>query len=48
MTRPIPALPTGDSPWDQALYVFLVDKGNRSGSRRTVESYGWMLGASSR
>jgi integrase/recombinase XerC len=29
--------------WDQALYAFLVEKGSRSGSRRTVESYGRML-----
>jgi integrase/recombinase XerC len=27
----------------QVLYAFLVEKGNRSGSRRTVESYGRML-----
>ncbi len=33
----------GSSTWDQALYAFLVEKGNRSGSRRTVESYGRML-----
>jgi integrase/recombinase XerC len=39
-------LPTGasdGSPWHQALYAFLVEKGNRSGSRRTVEGYGRML-----
>ena len=29
--------------WDQALYAFLVEKGNRSGSHRTVEGYGRML-----
>ncbi|MGA2514811.1 MAG: tyrosine-type recombinase/integrase [Candidatus Limnocylindrales bacterium] len=29
--------------WDGALYAFLVEKGNRSGSRRTVESYSRML-----
>jgi integrase/recombinase XerC len=41
---PLPALPSGDpSAWDQALYAFLVEKGNRSGSRRTVESYSRML-----
>ncbi len=41
---PLPALPSGDpSTWDQALYAFLVEKGNRSGSRRTVEGYGRML-----
>jgi hypothetical protein len=28
---------------DQALYAFLVEKGNRSGSKRTVESYSRML-----
>src|SRR3972149_8001665 len=43
MAPPLPALPTEASPWDQALYAFLVEKGNRSGSRRTVESYGRML-----
>jgi site-specific recombinase XerD len=42
--QPLPALASGDpSAWDQALYAFLVEKGNRSGSRRTVESYGRML-----
>ncbi len=42
--QPLPALPSGDpSTWDQALYAFLVEKGNRSGSRRTVEGYGRML-----
>ncbi|MFI5259593.1 MAG: tyrosine-type recombinase/integrase [Candidatus Limnocylindrales bacterium] len=42
--QPLPALTSGDpSAWDQALYGFLVEKGNRSGSRRTVESYGRML-----
>jgi integrase/recombinase XerC len=42
--QPLPALTSGDpSPWDQALYAFLVEKGNRSGSRRTVESYSRML-----
>ena len=43
MTAPLPALPTTASTWDQALYAFLVEKGNRSGSRRTVESYSRML-----
>jgi hypothetical protein len=39
-TQPLPALASGDpSAWDQALYAFLIDKGNRSGSKRTVESY---------
>jgi hypothetical protein len=38
--QPLPALTSGDpSAWDQALYAFLVEKGNRSGSKRTVESY---------
>jgi hypothetical protein len=42
--HPLPALASGDpSAWDQALYAFLVEKGNRSGSRRTVESYSRML-----
>jgi integrase/recombinase XerC len=42
--QPLPALVSGDpSAWDQALYAFLVEKGNRSGSRRTVESYSRML-----
>src|SRR5450830_559215 len=42
--QPLPALTSGDpSAWDQALYRFLVEKGNRSGSRRTVESYSRML-----
>src|SRR3990172_6093581 len=40
----LPAEPASDaSRWDQALYAFLVEKGRRSGSRRTVESYGRML-----
>ena len=43
MTSPLPALPATASPWDQALYAFLVEKGNRSGSPRTVESYSRML-----
>jgi integrase/recombinase XerC len=42
--QPLPAITSGDpSAWDQALYAFLVEKGNRSGSRRTVESYSRML-----
>jgi len=42
--QPLPALTSGDpSAWDQALYAFLVEKGNRSGSKRTVESYSHML-----
>ena len=43
MTSSLPAIPIEASPWDQALYAFLVEKGNRSGSRRTVESYSRML-----
>ena len=45
MTNPrlLPAAPSDGSPWDQALYAFLVEKGNRSGSRRTVEGCGTML-----
>ena len=42
--QPLPALTSGDpSALDQALYAFLVEKGNRSGSKRTVESYSRML-----
>ena len=42
--QPLPVLTSGDpSAWDQALYAFLVEKGNRSGSKRTVESYSHML-----
>src|ERR1035437_8467881 len=42
--QPLPAVTSGDpSAWDQALYAFLIEKGNRSGSRRTVESYSRML-----
>jgi len=42
--QPLPALTSGDpSVWGQAVYAFLVEKGNRSGSRRTVESYARML-----
>jgi len=45
MTNPrlLPAGSSESNPWDQALYAFLVEKGNRSGSRRTVEGYGRML-----
>src|SRR5665811_670934 len=46
MTNPrlLPAATAGDvDPWEQALYAFLIEKGNRSGSRRTVEGYGRML-----
>src|SRR5271157_1314179 len=41
--RLLPAGPSDGDPWDQALYAFLIEKGNRSGSRRTVEGYGRML-----
>jgi hypothetical protein len=42
--QPLPALTSGDpSQWDQARYTFLVEKGNRPGSRRTVESHSRML-----
>ena len=41
---PLPALQSGDpSAWEQAVLAFLVEKGNRSGSRRTVEGYSRML-----
>jgi integrase/recombinase XerC len=43
MTAPLPAIPVESNQWDQALYAFLVEKGNRSGSKRTVESYSRML-----
>lgn len=45
MNQPLlPASVSGDpSAWDQTLYAFLVEKGNRSGSRRTVESYSRLL-----
>lgn len=44
MTPPLlPAPASSASAWDQALYAFLVEKGNRSGSRRTVESYSRLL-----
>lgn len=44
MDQPLlPAAPSDSSAWDQALYAFLVTKGNRSGSRRTVESYSRIL-----
>jgi integrase/recombinase XerC len=40
----LPAIASGDpSTWDQTLYGFLIEKGNRSGSKRTVESYSRML-----
>jgi site-specific recombinase XerD len=43
VTAPLAAVPVESSQWDQALYAFLVEKGNRSGSKRTVESYSRML-----
>ena len=45
MTAPqlLPADTDAPSPWDQALYAFLIEKGHRSGSRRTVEGYSRML-----
>jgi len=43
MATPLPAIPVESNQWDQALYAFLVEKGNRSGSKRTVESYSRML-----
>jgi len=42
--RLLPAASTGDpSAWEQVIYAFLAEKGRRSGSRRTTESYGRML-----
>ena len=43
MTAQVPTVPIESSPWAQALYAFLVEKGNRSDSKRTVESYGRLL-----
>src|SRR3989304_10017779 len=44
MHQPLLPARSGDlSPWDQALYAFLAEKGRRSGSRRTVEGYARML-----
>lgn len=39
MVELLPATAGGRSRWDEALYAFLVAKGSRSGSRRTVEGY---------
>jgi integrase/recombinase XerC len=42
--RLLPATSSGDpSAWEQVIYAFLAEKGRRSGSRRTTESYGRML-----
>ena len=42
--RLLPATSTGDpSAWEQVIHAFLAEKGRRSGSRRTTESYGRML-----
>lgn len=41
---PLPALQSGSpSAWEEAIYAFLVEKGSRSGSTRTVESYARIL-----
>ena len=40
--QPLPALTSGDpSALDQALYAFLVEKGNRSDSRRNQADTSW-------
>lgn len=39
----LPTTLTDTDPWRQAVYAFLVQKGARSGSRRTVEGYARML-----
>ena len=40
MNQPLlPAIAGEPLPWDDALYAFLVEKGRRSGSKRTVEGY---------
>jgi integrase len=39
----LPAGRRDGDPWSETLYEFLVLKGNRSGSRRTVQSYGALL-----
>lgn len=44
MTQQLIAAHVSDtSAWEQAVYAFLVEKSNRSGSKRTVESYSRML-----
>ena len=41
----LPALPSGTpTAWEEAIYAFLVEKRNRSGSSRTVESSGHSSG----
>jgi hypothetical protein len=42
-TYQLPRTHIDDSAWSQALYAFLAEKEQRSGSRRTVESYSRML-----
>ncbi|MBN9494956.1 tyrosine-type recombinase/integrase [bacterium] len=42
-TYRLPQTHIDDSAWSQALYAFLAEKEQRSGSRRTVESYSRML-----
>ena len=39
MTAHLPTVPIESSPWDQALYAFLVEKGNRSGSRPNFQGF---------
>jgi hypothetical protein len=39
----LPTSLTDPDAWRQAVYAFLVEKGARSGSRRTVEGYARML-----
>ncbi len=39
----LPSSLAGPDAWRQAVYAFLVEKGGRSGSRRTVEGYARML-----
>ena len=44
MNQPLLPARSGEaSPWDEAIYAFLAEKGRRSGSRRTVEGYSRML-----
>ncbi len=40
----LPVASSGDpSAWEEAIYAFLVERGNRSGSSRTVEGHARML-----